>query len=682
MPEAPPVGASRWAPPLLVLVVFLAAAFAAYSPSLSGERIWDDHYLTGENPFFRSPVFAAEIFRRHLFTESFSTYYRPVQNLSYMLDYALWGEGTTGYHCTNVLIHAFAAWLLFLLLRRLLPAMWENAGAARVAALLVSLVWLVHPVHNAAVAYISGRADSLAAFFALAAWLVWDASRNFRSPSARALGACGAATLFLTALCSKEIALVWALLFVLHAIFFGRAQARRARIAGVIGVAAIVGIYAMLHSLPEHRAPAPGSTPEPLGGRTILALRALGDYTGLMFAPVTLMMERSLGAPGMYAGRASWWRGISSEYLSLLGIAALGAALWLCLRRGEGRGLRRFGAAWFFVAFIPISNLIPLNAEVAEHWIYTASIGFLLLVAGAAAMLPPRFMRWTPALAVAAACALGVRTGFRAAEWADGETFARSTIANGGASPRLLTYYANELGRKGRLDEQEQVYRKMLQVYPDFVMARINLGINLQKRGRAEEAKALLDVGRADAAAPGLPRTWNAALNAAGQLHREGRSAEALALVREWMPANPHTWDLVGFEANVLRETQDPRAALVVVEKFAVAHWWHLPSQLGMASLQREAGDFALALATARHAQRLDIRGAAAFDEAAKCEVSLGKMREALESQAIAVKRAPKNAAYLEFFAALLRGFGREAEAQAALRKAAALAADAGQRLP
>ena len=38
--------------------------------------------------------------------------------------------------------------------------------------LLVALVWTVHPVHNAAVAYISGRADSLAALFALSAWLL------------------------------------------------------------------------------------------------------------------------------------------------------------------------------------------------------------------------------------------------------------------------------------------------------------------------------------------------------------------------------------------------------------------------------------------------------------------------------------------------------------------------------
>jgi tetratricopeptide (TPR) repeat protein len=660
----------------------MLVAFATYAPSLNGELVWDDHYLVGENPFFRSPVFAAEVFRRHLFTESFSTYYRPVQNLSYMLDYWAWGDSTTGYHCTNVLLHALAAWLLFLLLLRLLPALWKGGAAASVAVLLVAFIWLVHPVHNAAIAYISGRADSLAALFALGAWLMWSASRDCSRSAGRALGGLAAALLFLIALCSKEIALVWALLFVLHAIFFERTLNGRARILGIAGLVAVVAVYAVLHSLPEHRAGVPGAVPEPLGSRAVLALRALGDYSRLMFAPARLMMERSLGPSEMYASRSGWWHGIASEYLSLLGAAALVAAVWLCMRRGEARSLRRFGALWFLVAFVPISNLIPLNAEVAEHWIYTASIGFLLLAVGAVALLPPRAMRWSAALALAAVAALAVRTSFRAADWVDGETFARRTIENGGASPRLLTFYANELGRKGRLVEQEQVYRKMLTIYPDFMTARINLGVCLQKQGRAEEAKPLLDIGSANTVVSTVPRNWNAALNAAGQLHKEGRSAEALALVREWKPSNPHTWELAGFEANVLRETQGAPAALAVVEKFALAHWWHLPSQIGMASLQREAGDPALALATARNAQRLDIRGAAAFDEAAKCEASLGKMQEALESQATAVARAPRNAAYLEFFSALLHGLGREGEAQAARRKAEALTAAARQRLP
>ena len=664
----------------IIFLVFVMLGFGAYFPCLQGERIWDDHYLIGENPYFRSPAFTLEAFRHHLFSESFSAHYRPVQNLSYMVDYWLFGENTTGYHCTSVLIHSAAAWFLFLLLRRLLPALWKKSGDTSVAALLVALVWLVHPVHNAAVAYISGRADSLAAFFAAGAWLVWWDSRDALSAGMKIVRLLTAALLFLLALCSKEIALIWALLFALHTIFFEDALSRRKRVLSVAGVVAVIGVYAFLHALPAHRSGVPGVVTEPFGGRVILALRALGDYCGLMLAPARLMMERSLGSTDLYSGRSTWLGGFRAEYLSVLGAAAVAVCAWLWARRGEARSLRRFGVLWFAVAFVPISNLIPLNAEVAEHWLYTASIGFLLLAAGTVAMLPARHVRLCVSLSLAAVVALAVRTGFRASDWVSGEKFAQRTIECGGGSARLLSYYANELGRKGRITEQEQVLRNTLAIYPGFMTARINLGVCLQKQGRTEEARALLDIGAAATIVSNVPRNWSAALNAAGQLHKEGRSAEALALVREWKPMNPDTWELVGFEANVLHDTDGLLAALEVVGKYAHAHWWHLPSQLGLASLQREAGDYARALETARNAQRLDIRGSAAYFETAKCEVALGRLGDALESQAVAVARAPDSRAYLDFFSAILNQLGRAGEAMAVHRKSEALYASEQKR--
>src|SRR6266404_1772735 len=107
--------------PLVVLFLCLLAGFLVYAPALNGSFVWDDFYLVRENPFFRSPVFGWEVFRHYLFFESFSTYYRPVQNWSYMPDYWIWRGSPFGYHCTNVIIHSLSGFLLYLLLRRLLP---------------------------------------------------------------------------------------------------------------------------------------------------------------------------------------------------------------------------------------------------------------------------------------------------------------------------------------------------------------------------------------------------------------------------------------------------------------------------------------------------------------------------------------------------------------------------------
>ena len=74
---------------LLFVVGLLVRAW-----SLNGQRIWDDQYLTWENPFIKSPLLILETFRHYLFLESFSTHYRPIQTLSYLVDYCLWNTDT------------------------------------------------------------------------------------------------------------------------------------------------------------------------------------------------------------------------------------------------------------------------------------------------------------------------------------------------------------------------------------------------------------------------------------------------------------------------------------------------------------------------------------------------------------------------------------------------------------
>src|SRR5437867_10682238 len=79
-------------------LVLALAGMLAYMPSLAGEFLYDDLYLVGANPLFKSPLFITEVFRHHLFLNSpFCAYYRPAQNLSYIIDYAIWNENAFGY---------------------------------------------------------------------------------------------------------------------------------------------------------------------------------------------------------------------------------------------------------------------------------------------------------------------------------------------------------------------------------------------------------------------------------------------------------------------------------------------------------------------------------------------------------------------------------------------------------
>src|SRR4051812_48263891 len=79
-------------------LVLAIIGIAVRVPALQGEPIWDDSFLARDNPLIKSPVLFFETFRHYLQLDSFSAHYRPMQNISYMLDYAVWHTNWYGFH--------------------------------------------------------------------------------------------------------------------------------------------------------------------------------------------------------------------------------------------------------------------------------------------------------------------------------------------------------------------------------------------------------------------------------------------------------------------------------------------------------------------------------------------------------------------------------------------------------
>ena len=667
---------------LAALAVFVLAGLIAYARALNGDLIWDDEYLVGQNPFYKSPVFALEVFRHYLFFDSFSIYYRPVQNLSYMLDYWFWGGNPFGYHLTNIVLHVLSGFLLFRVLRHILPRILGGRSATgippcEVGAFLIAIVWTVHPIHNAAVAYISGRADSLASLFALSAWVTIVRARQTREGWRRNGLFVAAAISMLLALCAKEIALMWLVLFLLHLFLFESGQSWRSKFAMFAGVAFVFGIYFGLHSLPAPRTPMEDGPAAPLAARVLLMLRALGDYTGLIFYPSRLLMDRTLTSPAMYANTTSWYASARYEYLSVIGAAVLSLGGVLCGWARPGRRLRAFGALWFIVAFLPISNLFPLNAQVAEHWIYLASIGYLTFIVGCVMMLAPRWQIMSAYAAALAVFGLGARTAIRAGDWSDAATFYARTIEDGGGTPRIFGNLAGTFAKRGDYPRQEAILRRTLTLFPDFAPARINLGICLVNQGRALEAEEFLNFSKPAAGeiSRRFPRTWSAALNLAGVRAKAGQTGEALAILGEARTRSPETWDLTKYEADLIEHFYGPAAAIPSIEQYAATHWWHEDAWMTLGQLRAAAGDSQAGIDAMRHASRLDIHDPKPLANIARIEMARNHAEAACEAQRAAIRRDPNQPSRYLTFAAMLDQIGRKDEAAEAMRHATELRA-------
>lgn len=142
---------------------FVIIICLAYINSLGVYFIWDDYSAVVSNMHTRelklSDMFAPMY--REVSSGKFRVpiYSRPVQILTYAIDYRLWRLNPFGYHLTSMILHILNAILVFSLLRGLL----KN----KLPAFLGALLFGTNPVFASSVTYISGRADVLLLFFSL-----------------------------------------------------------------------------------------------------------------------------------------------------------------------------------------------------------------------------------------------------------------------------------------------------------------------------------------------------------------------------------------------------------------------------------------------------------------------------------------------------------------------------------
>jgi Flp pilus assembly protein TadD len=678
-------------------VILGVAGILVHSPALQGQRIWDDQYLSRDNPFIKSPFLIWEAFRHHLFLDSYSAHYRPVQNISYMFDYYFWNTNEFGYHLTNTLLHVGSGILLYFLLRHLFASFpFRNRSVAERhkaqdrlpwisnAAFLVSTLWMVHPVHSAAVDYISGRADSLAFFFAAAAWLLVLKAEVTVRVVTRALIYGLAAVCGLVALLSREIACIWIVLFITHLFCIERGITFRRRLAAVVCSLALIAIYAGLRQLPEERPTAAGQGGWTAPVRATLMARALGDYARLMIFPANLHMERTVVDSATWRTNADWRNAIAAEYLSILGLITLALFVYGVCRQGRGQHVRIFGAAWFFVGYLPISNLFQLNATVAEHWLYLPSVGFLIFLAGCAIELPVSWQKVTMICTSLAIVALAGRSFVRSSDWTDEETFYKRTLAAGGISGRVAVNLAQVYARRHDYADAEKILRRLVKVAPDYPTGCNTLAALLNLEGKRVEAEALFSstAKMAQQSRRDYPRTWGAALSLAQLRHQAKDDAAALKILEQARSDYPQVWELICFEAEVLRETQGPEPAMRLVETFASHNWWHHDATLALGRLYAQMEDVKDAEAKLRLAGRLDVHDAEALRLLAIIRLGQNRFEEAVQLQRRAIGRQPDQPSQYMLLSNILEKMGRPEEAQAALAEVSRLRALAGTSPP
>jgi Tfp pilus assembly protein PilF len=397
----------------------------------------------------------------------------------------------------------------------------------------------------------------------------------------------------------------------------------------------------------------------------------------MLIFPSQLHVERTVLEPASARNQSSWQSTIARHGLSAGGVLMLGVLLLGASRKGVGQRVRCFGASWFLLTYLPISNLFNLNATVAEHWLYLPSVGFLIFIVGVLFDLPARYLRFPIAFACIAVVGLSARSAIRSSDWVDPETFFRRTFAAGGSNSRIGVNLAVIYAAHGEHAKAETILRKVLQVSPNYSLARNNLAIALSRQGKMKEAEAMFERASNPIEKSGYSQTCDGAKNLARLRHKEKDHVAAFAILDRARLDHPGNWELVRLQAEMIRDIEGPAKALPVVENFVREHWWHARASIALGGLLLEIGDLPQAAAAFRQASRLDVYDTEALNLVALVYVRQNQFEDASKTQRLAIARQPNEPRQYLILADILGKMGRAAEAKTALAQVTRLQAAA-----
>ena len=453
----------RW-PILTLLIATIVVYFRILSAGFMG---FDDDIHVYANPFLNPPTLQSVA---SLWHQSYEKLYVP---LAYMIYAAIarlaqvpaHADSSIGhavsldpvaFHVASVAFHMANAWLCFLLVRRF--------TRRTAAALLGSLVFVLHPLQLESVAWISelrGLSSSGFALLALNALVASRQASDRASGTSRRLLAASALCVMCAMLCKPAAAVLPLVALAIDRSVLATPW-RKAIVVASIWAAVAAPFALVTRSLQSVSAAGQSLWWQ----RPFIAGDALAFYVFKTFVPIDLCVDY---------GRTPRW--VMSHAWGYVAWAVPVGLLTVCYRYRDRRPLTWLGALMFVTFLLPTLGLVPFAYQaystVADRYAYLALIGVGLMVADAVDYVGHKGIaaRAVPAVLVA----LAMLTFSQSRHWGDSSDFLRHTID---VNPNAAFAY-NNLGdielANGDLGAALTDYQACVQHDPTRVKAYINL---------------------------------------------------------------------------------------------------------------------------------------------------------------------------------------------------------------
>ena len=294
---------------------------------------------------------------RGYFFNSDGFFYRPLAKTIFYFIQPIFGLQPEGYHAVSLIFHLISTltvyWLAFKLSRR------------KLISFLTSFLFLIHPMHEENIFWISSLSALMAATFYFLSFLTYICWRTSRK-SFKNLFWFLAIIFFAASLCSHEAGTTLSLALVFYDLFWRKKEKFQVLIRRWLPFLALLAIYLYVRKASG----AHGLSGDYNYRLANLPFNFLGNFLGY-FGELTF----SFGFVPIYQKLRALLRA-RKVLAAVIGLISLGLLKPGLLRLKKDR-LVLFGFTWMVITLLPFLGL----GNMAERYAYLASFGFLLALA-------------------------------------------------------------------------------------------------------------------------------------------------------------------------------------------------------------------------------------------------------------------------------------------------------------
>ena len=412
--------------------------------------------------------------------------YRPVRSVFYLVSYNFFGENPFPYHIQSIIMHTLIVLVLYFLTMQLTKK--------SMLSFLVAALFATHPIHTESVTNVTASFDNLGILFFFLSFYLYIKRKTL-----------GSALYGFLAFFTYEMTLVLPLIVLLYEFVVNNYSLKKVlnKFHLYKHFILILIVYILIRFI-------------------ILGIGNRADYLGIVWGIAANQVR--VGMPEIFLHYLSWMASpisltiartlpanLLTSFLNLLNkidptgnlvnvsgqvafifpIIYASVALFIAFFFLKRYPLIFFAISWIIITLLPVSNIIPQGASLAERFLYIPSFGFVFLLGLLLYNGLLKYKRFAPfftVLTISIIFFYSFQTLNRNFDWKNDKTIWQSAIKVDNTNPLPLRALASVYVRENEFEAGIELYKKALEVNYPSAQLNSELGLAYEKKGDMQMA--------------------------------------------------------------------------------------------------------------------------------------------------------------------------------------------------